>query len=96
MKKEGVAAMQDVEKRYGFDKYEKNDYVKMMLKEFTKYDKKLSKIANYEKMQKEVMDTSPFVIMFQQTEVAALRKNVDKFVLGPSFDNNLVTATTKE
>jgi len=40
--------------------------------------------------------TSPFVIMFQQTEVAALRKNVNNFVLGPSFDNNLVTATTKE
>jgi peptide/nickel transport system substrate-binding protein len=52
--------------------------------------------ALYEKMQKEVMDTSPFVIMFQQTEVAALRKNVNNFVLGPSFDNNLVTATTKE
>jgi peptide/nickel transport system substrate-binding protein len=52
--------------------------------------------ALYEKIQKEVMDTSPFVIMFQQTEVAALRKNVNNFVLGPSFDNNLVTATTKE
>ncbi len=52
--------------------------------------------ALYEAMQKTVMDTSPFVTMFQQTEVAALRANVKDFVLGPSFDNNLVTATSKE
>ncbi len=51
--------------------------------------------ALYEKMQKEVMDTSPFVIMFQQTEVAALRSNIKDFVLGPSFDNNLFNTTTK-
>ena len=52
--------------------------------------------ALYEAMQKTVMETSPFVTMFQQTEVAALRANVKDFVLGPSFDNNLVTATSKE
>ena len=34
--------------------------------------------------------------MFQQTEVAALRKNVKGFKLGPTFDTNLVTATSKE
>ena len=42
------------------------------------------------------METSPFVAMFQQTEVAAVRANVKDFVLGPSLDNNLVTATSKE
>ena len=52
--------------------------------------------AMYEDLQKKVMDTGPFVIMFQQTEVAALRKNVKDFILGPSFDNNLVTMTSKE
>jgi peptide/nickel transport system substrate-binding protein len=52
--------------------------------------------ALYEARKKEGMDTSPFVTMFQQTEVAALRKSVNGFVLGPSFDNNLVTATSKE
>jgi peptide/nickel transport system substrate-binding protein len=52
--------------------------------------------AMYEAMQKEVNDTGPFVILFQQTEVAALRANVKNFVLGPSFDNNLVTTTSKE
>jgi peptide/nickel transport system substrate-binding protein len=52
--------------------------------------------ALYEAMQKTAMETSPFVIMFQQTEVAALRANVKDFVLGPSFDNNLVSATSKE
>jgi peptide/nickel transport system substrate-binding protein len=42
------------------------------------------------------MDTSPFVIMFQQTEVAAVRANVKDFIMGPSFDNNLSTTTTME
>ncbi len=52
--------------------------------------------ALYETMQREVMQDGPFVIMFQQTENAALRSNVKDFVMGPSFDNNLATATSKE
>nr|WP_246104921.1 ABC transporter substrate-binding protein [Rhodoligotrophos appendicifer] len=52
--------------------------------------------ALYEKMQKEVNDTGPFVIMFQQTEVAAVNDNVKNYVLGPSFDTNLVAPITKE
>lgn len=52
--------------------------------------------ALYETMQKEVMDTGPFVTMFQQTEVAALRSNVKDFIMGPSFDNNLSTSASKE
>jgi hypothetical protein len=53
MKKESGAIFQDVEKKYGLAKYKKTEYLKRMLKEFVKYDKKLVKIENYEKMQKE-------------------------------------------
>ena len=38
----------------------------------------------------EVLADSPFVIIFQQTEVAGLRKNVKGFKLGPTFDTNFV------
>jgi peptide/nickel transport system substrate-binding protein len=50
----------------------------------------------YREMQKEVNETGPFVIMFQQTEVAALNDKVKNFILGPTFDMNLVTQTSKE
>lgn len=53
MKKEGGSIFQDVEKKYGLNKYKKTEYLKRMLKEFAKYDKKLVKIDKYEKMQKE-------------------------------------------
>ena len=49
----------------------------------------------YLDLQKEGQETSPFVIMFQEIEVAALRKNVDGFVIGPSFDSNLFAGVTK-
>jgi peptide/nickel transport system substrate-binding protein len=49
----------------------------------------------YLDLQKAVMDEGPFVVMFQQTEVAALRKNVNGFVIGPSFDTNSVAQATK-
>ncbi len=52
--------------------------------------------ALYEAMQREIMADGPFVIMFQQTENAAERANVKGFIMGPSFDNNLATATSKE
>jgi peptide/nickel transport system substrate-binding protein len=52
--------------------------------------------ALYEELQREHQKTSPFVIMFQEIEVAARRKNVDGFVLGPSFDNNLYAGITKK
>ncbi|MEX2009050.1 MAG: ABC transporter substrate-binding protein [Dongiaceae bacterium] len=49
----------------------------------------------YDELQREHMANSPFVIMFQKTEVAAVRKNVEGFILGPSFDNNLYYKITK-
>jgi peptide/nickel transport system substrate-binding protein len=33
--------------------------------------------------------------MFQEVEVAARRANVDGFVIGPSFDNNLYAGIAK-
>ena len=44
--------------------------------------------ATYEDLQREHLKSSPFVIMFQQIEVAAHRKTVDGFVIGPTSDTN--------
>ncbi|WP_137388742.1 ABC transporter substrate-binding protein [Rhodoligotrophos defluvii] len=50
----------------------------------------------YQAMQKEVMETGPFIIMFQQIEVAAVSDKVNNFVLGPSFDTNIVASVSKD
>ena len=42
-----------------------------------------------------MLDNGPFVIFLQQTEVAAVRKNVSDYVLGPSFSDNYVSQTKK-
>jgi peptide/nickel transport system substrate-binding protein len=49
----------------------------------------------YLELQREHQQTSPFVIMFQDIEVAAERANVKGFVLGPSFDSNFYRYITK-
>ncbi|HSO18566.1 MAG TPA: ABC transporter substrate-binding protein, partial [Desulfosarcina sp.] len=49
----------------------------------------------YLELQREHQATSPFVIMFQDIEVAAERANVKGFVLGPSFDSNFYRGVTK-
>lgn len=46
-------AVVDVDKQYELDKYQKNEYSSLMIKEFRKYGKKLAKIANFEQMLKE-------------------------------------------
>jgi peptide/nickel transport system substrate-binding protein len=51
--------------------------------------------AMYGELQKEVNETGPFVIMFQEIENVAARKNVEGFVIGPSFDMNSVAQTRK-
>ncbi|AFL53409.1 peptide/nickel transport system substrate-binding protein [Sinorhizobium fredii] len=50
----------------------------------------------YKDLQKSVLDDSPFVIIFQQTEVAGLRGTLKGFKLGPSFDTNYVWNVAKE
>lgn len=49
----------------------------------------------YKELQKTFLDTSPFVVIFQQTEVAGLRSNVQGYKLGPTFDTNFVGPVSK-
>lgn len=50
----------------------------------------------YKGLQKAVLETSPFIIIFQQTEVAGVRANLKEFKLGPSFDTNYVSGVSKD
>lgn len=50
----------------------------------------------YEDLQRQHQKVSPFIVMFQNIEVAAMRKNVHNFVMGPSFDNNYYRFVTKD
>ncbi|MEP9399163.1 ABC transporter substrate-binding protein [Mesorhizobium sp. KR2-14] len=50
----------------------------------------------YQKLQQEALDTSPFVMLFQQTEVAGVRGNVKNYKLGPNFDSNFLAPVTKD
>ncbi|WP_454852741.1 ABC transporter substrate-binding protein [Rhizobium binxianense] len=52
--------------------------------------------AMYQDIQKKFLANSPFVIIFQQIEVAGYRKNLKDFRLGPSFDTNFVGPISKE
>lgn len=52
--------------------------------------------ALYEELQREVLETSPYIIMFQQTEVIAERTNVEGLVWGPSFDTNFYWKVSKK
>jgi peptide/nickel transport system substrate-binding protein len=51
--------------------------------------------AIYREIQREHQKTSPFVILFQETEVVAHYKDVDGFIIGPSFENDLYHAIKK-
>ena len=52
--------------------------------------------AMYQAMQAEFRRTSPFVMLFQQTEVAAVRSNVDGLRLGPTSDTTYFFGVTKK
>lgn len=54
------------------------------------------RVEMYRHLQKEVLEKSPFAIIYQQTEVAGVRNAVKGFKLGPSFDTNFVGTVTKE
>ena len=51
--------------------------------------------AMYEDIQKKFLANSPFVVIFQQIEVAGYRKSLKDFKLGPSFDTNYVGPISK-
>ncbi|MDR3368556.1 ABC transporter substrate-binding protein [Rhodoferax sp.] len=55
----------------------------------------LKRKAMYEKMQAEFRATSPFIMIYQQTEVAAYRTNVSGFRVGPTQDTNYVYRAVK-
>ncbi|MEZ5931413.1 MAG: ABC transporter substrate-binding protein [Alphaproteobacteria bacterium] len=50
----------------------------------------------YQEIQREHQATSPFVIMFQDIELIASRKNVSGMIWGPSFDDNKYWKATKK
>ncbi|OLP58001.1 ABC transporter substrate-binding protein [Xaviernesmea oryzae] len=52
--------------------------------------------AIYEDLQKKVLADSPFVIIYQQVEVAGYSDKVKNFKLGPSFDTNFVYTVSKD
>ena len=52
--------------------------------------------AMYAELQREMLAASPFVIMAQEVEVVASRKNVKGMIWGPSFDDNRYWRGTKE
>ncbi|MDB5743536.1 MAG: extracellular solute-binding protein family 5 [Polaromonas sp.] len=52
--------------------------------------------AMYEELQAEFRKTSPFIMLYQQTEVAAYRNNVSNLKLGPSFSTNYMFTVSKK
>ncbi|MBN9044667.1 MAG: ABC transporter substrate-binding protein [Rhizobiales bacterium] len=50
----------------------------------------------YRKLQQEALDTSPFVMLYQQVEVAGISKKLKNFSLGPTFDSNFLNTVSKE
>ncbi|MDT4863030.1 hypothetical protein FQZ97_977190 [compost metagenome] len=52
--------------------------------------------AIYQKLQQEALDQSPFVMLFQQTEVAGVSGSVKGYKLGPTFDSNFLAPISKD
>ena len=50
----------------------------------------------YRELQREVMATGPFVIMFQDIDLIAERANVQGMIWGPSFDSNSYAKARKQ
>ncbi len=50
----------------------------------------------YQEIQAEVRNTSPFVMLFQQTEVAAARANVQGLRIGPTSDSTYMHVISKK
>ena len=51
--------------------------------------------AMYEEMQADFRKNSPFVMLFQQTEVAAMRSDVQGLKIGPTSDSTYMHKVTK-
>lgn len=60
-------------------------------------EKDADKRANlYRELQKDVLETGPYALIFQQTEVAGIGGNVEGLRLGPTFDTNYVGPVSKK
>ncbi len=55
----------------------------------------VKRAQKYMDLQKMALNESPYVILFQQVETAAVRKGIDGFIIGPTFDLNLYRYTVK-
>lgn len=53
------------------------------------------RVQMYEALQAEFRNSSPFVMLFQQTQVAAMRKTVQGFRLGPTSDTTCMAPVSK-
>ncbi|MBZ4689382.1 MAG: DdpA [Cereibacter sp.] len=53
------------------------------------------RVEIYHELQQEHLETSPFIIMFQESEVVAMRSNVEGYIIGPSFNDNSFRGVTK-
>ena len=54
------------------------------------------RVADYQGIQKRELEDSPFVILFQEVDLAVERANVHGFVMGPSFDTVSYRGVTKD
>ena len=50
----------------------------------------------YRDLQRRLQSEGPYVIMFQQTEQVARRRNVAGFATGPAFDQTWYRTVTKQ
>ncbi|MBW8320870.1 MAG: ABC transporter substrate-binding protein [Rhizobium sp.] len=55
-----------------------------------------ARAAIYEDLQKQVLTTGPFVVIFQHPEVAGYSAKLKGYKLGPSFDTNFVYTVSKD
>ena len=53
------------------------------------------RVKDYERLQRDFQDRSPFAIMLQQVEVAIMRHGVTGFEIGPLSDRSVYAHITK-
>jgi peptide/nickel transport system substrate-binding protein len=53
------------------------------------------RVKEYERMQQDFQERSPFAIMLQQVEVAVMRKGVSGFEIGPLSDRSVYAHIVK-
>jgi peptide/nickel transport system substrate-binding protein len=54
------------------------------------------RVALYQEIQRKALERSPYVIMAQEVENVASRKNVKGMIWGPSYDDNKYWKGMKE